>query len=52
MVEFKQSLYRELNDTKVWGYEGSYPPTIEVESGEKLFIKCTNNLPSKHLFTG
>ncbi|HER2171200.1 TPA: multicopper oxidase domain-containing protein, partial [Streptococcus pyogenes] len=50
MTEFKQSLHIELNDTKVWGYEGSYPgPTIEVESGEKVVIKWTNNLPAKHL---
>jgi spore coat protein A len=51
MTEFKQSLHSELNDTTVWGYEGSYPgPTIEVESGEKVLIKWTNNLPDKHLF--
>ncbi len=50
MTEFKQSLHSELPDTTVWGYEGSYPgPTIEVESGEKVFIKWNNNLPSKHL---
>ena len=50
MTEFKQSLHRELNETTVWGYEGSYPgPTIEVESGEKVFIKWNNNLPDKHL---
>ncbi len=50
MTEFKQSLHSELNDTTVWGYEGSYPgPTIEVESGEKVFIKWNNNLPEKHL---
>ncbi|QNU05483.1 multicopper oxidase family protein [Peribacillus butanolivorans] len=50
MTEFKQSLHSELNDTTVWGYEGSYPgPTIEVESGEKVFIKWINNLPEKHL---
>jgi spore coat protein A len=49
MTEFKQSLHRELNDTTVWGYEGSYPgPTIEVESGEKVFIKWINDLPDKH----
>jgi spore coat protein A, manganese oxidase len=51
MTEFKQSLHSELNDTTVWGYEGSYPgPTIEVESGERVFIKWINNLPDKHLF--
>jgi spore coat protein A, manganese oxidase len=51
MTEFKQSLHRELNDTTVWGYEGSYPgPTIEVKRGEIVFIKWINNLPDKHLF--
>ncbi|WP_093270704.1 multicopper oxidase family protein [Psychrobacillus sp. OK032] len=50
MTEFKQSLHSELPNTTVWGYEGSYPgPTIEVESGEKVFIKWSNNLPKKHL---
>jgi spore coat protein A, manganese oxidase len=50
MTEFKQSLHSELPPTTVWGYEGSYPgPTIEVESGEKVFIKWSNNLPTKHL---
>lgn len=51
MTEFKQSLHKELNDTTVWGYEGSYPgPTIEVNSGEIVFIKWMNDLPDKHLF--
>ncbi|MTT32067.1 multicopper oxidase domain-containing protein [Terrilactibacillus sp. BCM23-1] len=51
MTEFRQSLHSQLNDTTVWGYEDGYPgPTIEVESGEKVFIKWINNLPGKHLF--
>lgn len=50
MTEFKQCLHSELNETTVWGYEGSYPgPTIEVESGEKVYIKWCNSLPKKHL---
>lgn len=50
MTEFKQSLHRDLPNSKVWGFEGSYPgPTIEAESGEKVFIKWINNLPKKHL---
>ncbi|MBU8878740.1 multicopper oxidase domain-containing protein [Bacillus sp. FJAT-29790] len=50
MTEFKQSLHSELNETSVWGFEGSYPgPTIEVESGEKVFVKWINDLPAKHL---
>ncbi|MFJ7976869.1 multicopper oxidase family protein [Peribacillus sp. JNUCC 23] len=51
MTEFRQSLHSELMETTVWGYEGSYPgPTIEVESGERVWIKWINNLPKKHLF--
>ncbi|SFA85803.1 MULTISPECIES: multicopper oxidase family protein [unclassified Bacillus (in: firmicutes)] len=51
MNEFKQKLHRDLGETTVWGYEGSYPgPTIEVESGEKVFVKWMNHLPTKHLF--
>ncbi len=44
------SLHRDLNPTTVWGYEGNYPgPTIEVESGEQVYIKWMNDLPEKHL---
>ncbi|PEL10816.1 multicopper oxidase family protein [Bacillus sp. AFS017336] len=51
MTEFKQSLHSELDDSTVWGYEGSYPgPTIQVESGEIVFIKWINHLPDRHLF--
>lgn len=50
MTEFKQSLHRDLPETKVWGFEGIYPgPTFEVESGEKVFVKWMNNLPERHL---
>ncbi|MFO1446048.1 multicopper oxidase domain-containing protein [Bacillus sp. Bva_UNVM-123] len=51
MTQFKHSFHSELDDTTVWGFEGGYPgPTIDVESGEKVFIKWNNNLPDKHLF--
>lgn len=50
MTQFQMSLHQELNPTTVWGYEGSYPgPTIEVESGEQVYIKWLNKLPSTHL---
>ncbi|KOO52630.1 multicopper oxidase family protein [Viridibacillus arvi] len=50
MTQFKQSIHSELPDTTVWGYEGSYPgPTFEVESGERVYIKWSNNLPPTHL---
>ncbi|WP_281368179.1 multicopper oxidase family protein [Neobacillus endophyticus] len=50
MTEFKQSLHRDLPESTVWGFEGSYPgPTIEVLSGERVFVKWINDLPMKHL---
>ncbi|WP_042353229.1 multicopper oxidase family protein [Bacillus massiliigorillae] len=50
MTEFKQKLHSEMPETTVWGYENSYPgPTIEVEAGEKVFIKWQNSLPTMHL---
>ncbi|MCG0275442.1 MAG: multicopper oxidase family protein, partial [Thermosediminibacteraceae bacterium] len=31
MTEFSQNLHSDMPDTKVWGYEKSYPgPTIEA----------------------
>jgi spore coat protein A len=51
MWEAKQSLHSELPKTTVWGYEGIYPgPTIEVEMGERVYVKWKNELPAKHLF--
>jgi len=50
MKESKQSLHSDLPATKLWGYEGIYPgPTIEVNSGERLFVKWQNELPDNHL---
>lgn len=45
MTECRLSLHRELNPSTLWYYENSYPgPVIEVESGEKTYIKWINNL--------
>ncbi|WHY79644.1 multicopper oxidase [Neobacillus sp. WH10] len=50
MKESKQSLHSDLLATMLWGYEGIYPgPTIEVNSGERLFVKWKNELPDNHL---
>ena len=50
MKESKQSLHSDLPATTLWGYEGIYPgPTIEVNSGERLFVKWKNELPDNHL---
>jgi spore coat protein A len=51
MKEAKQSLHSELSESTIWGFEGIYPgPIIEVEKGEKVFVKWINDLPVKHLF--
>lgn len=51
MTQFSHSFHRDLNDTTVWGYQGTYPgPTIEAESGERVYVKWLNLLPEKHLF--
>lgn len=40
-------LHRDLPDTKVWGYNGTYPgPSIEVEQGKPIQIEWKNNLPN------
>lgn len=50
MTEFNQKLHRDLPETTVWGYEGTYPgPTFEVKRFEKVRVKWINNLPLKHL---
>jgi spore coat protein A, manganese oxidase len=50
MKECKVSVHSELPETTMWGYEGIFPgPTIEVESGERVYIKWKNQLPPVHL---
>jgi len=50
MQQFKQKLHRDLPETTVWGFEGSYPgPTIEVNKNELIKVKWMNDLPKKHL---
>jgi spore coat protein A len=50
MKETKHYLHSELPETTIWGYEGIFPgPTIEVESGEKVYIKWINWLPNRHI---
>lgn len=46
MTEFFQKLHKDLPETLVWGYEGTYPgPTIEVKKDERIQVKWINNLP-------
>lgn len=50
MREVRQKLHKCIPETKVWGYEGSYPgPTIEVRRGERVSVRWVNDLPSTHL---
>ncbi len=50
MKETQQLLHSELPETTIWGYEGIYPgPTIEVETGERVYVKWKNGLPKRHL---
>lgn len=45
MTEQFQQLHSELPQTRVWGYNGSYPgPTIEARSGEPVTVTWTNDL--------
>ncbi|NLP51061.1 multicopper oxidase [Bacillus sp. RO1] len=50
MKECKVSVHSELPETVMWGYEGIFPgPTIQVQSGERVYIKWKNQLPPVHL---
>ena len=49
MKEFYQNLHSDMPNTKVWGYNGSYPgPTIEANSDEPIYVRWINKLPDKH----
>ncbi|MGG4489909.1 multicopper oxidase family protein [Metabacillus idriensis] len=49
MTECRLTLHSELNPSTLWCYENSFPgPTIEVETGEKTYIKWMNKLPTNH----
>jgi len=51
MTEFKQRLHRDLPDTTVWGYSGSYPgPSIEASVGQPVTVNYINDL--RDLTTG
>ncbi|WP_148218471.1 multicopper oxidase [Thermosediminibacter oceani] len=49
MTEFYQNLHSDMPDTRVWGYENSYPgPTIEAYKGQPIYVRWINRLPEKH----
>jgi spore coat protein A len=48
MTEVSQQLHRDLPNTTVWGYNGSYPgPTLETTVGKPITVKWINDLPSR-----
>lgn len=47
-----QKLHRDLPETPVWGYTGTYPgPTFEVKRGQPISVRWVNDLPEKHIFS-
>ena len=43
--QFTQKLHSQLPPTTLWGYNGIYPgPTFEVERGQEIRVRWTNNL--------
>lgn len=45
MTEFQQRLHRDLPQTTVWGFGGTYPgPTIEATSGQTVTVNWVNDL--------
>lgn len=49
MKEFYQKLHRDLEPTRLYGYNESYPgPTFEVKKHEKVAVKWMNKLPRYH----
>lgn len=50
MEEFTQKLHRDLEPTRLWGYNRQFPgPMFDVNKGEPIDVKWMNNLPGKHL---
>ncbi|GAB4074775.1 outer spore coat copper-dependent laccase CotA [Barrientosiimonas marina] len=49
MEEFTQKMHKDLQPTKLWGYDGQFPgPLFDVNHGEPIQVEWVNNLPSKH----
>jgi spore coat protein A len=49
MAETRQVLHRDLGQTVVWGYNGSYPgPTIEAQRNATVTVRWLNRLPASH----
>jgi spore coat protein A len=49
MRPFRHRAHRDLPATAMWGYNGIWPgPTFEVQKGQPISVKWTNQLPTKH----
>lgn len=49
MGEFTQKLHRDLEPTKLWGYNRQFPgPMFDVNQGEPIEVKWMNKLPREH----
>jgi len=45
-----QKLHRDAPPTNIWGYDGITPAaTFDVNTGEPMYVKWVNNLPTPHL---
>jgi spore coat protein A len=43
--QFQQQLHSQLPPTTLWGYNGMFPgPTFDVQRGERIKVRWTNNL--------
>lgn len=54
LTEFEQTVLPSSmgEDTRLWGYEGTYPAaTIEARPGRSVEVEYVNNLPQNHLLS-
>ncbi len=52
MGEFESRVHRDLEPTRMWGFNGISPgPMIEVRGGDGVLIEWASQLPKRHLFT-
>jgi spore coat protein A, manganese oxidase len=49
MREFWTKVHRDLNSTKMWGFNSAFPgPTLEARSGKGFLVEWVNSLPQEH----
>ncbi|HEY5526782.1 MAG TPA: multicopper oxidase [Candidatus Anoxymicrobiaceae bacterium] len=50
MKPMTQKVHRDVPATHFWGYDGMTPgPTFECNTGEPVYVRWVNNLPTTHL---